>query len=69
MAQVKTINGKELKEPIEVIEFDVDGHYYASNSEYKIYADASSKMEAIASFLGQLEDMYHRFKKLHDLIK
>ena len=66
---VTSLFGKTLKEPIDVISFEVDGHFYVSSPEYKIYADSSSSDEAMINFIDQIEDMYLRFTKLQDLIQ
>lgn len=66
---ITSLFGKTLKEPIEVISFEVDGHFYVSSPDYKIYADSSSPDEAMINFIDQIEDMYLRFKKLQDLIQ
>jgi uncharacterized ParB-like nuclease family protein len=69
MHSLDTVCGKKLREPIEVLTFEVDGHFYASSPSYKIFADASSSDDAMINFIEQLEDMYIRYTKLQDLIE
>ncbi|MFA7171305.1 MAG: hypothetical protein WC180_04900 [Candidatus Paceibacterota bacterium] len=67
-ATITSLFGETLKEPLEVISFEVDGHFYVSSPEYKIYADSSTSDQAMNDFIEQIEDMYLRFTKLQDLI-
>lgn len=69
MASLSFFFGKTLKEPIEVTTFNVDDTYYASSNEYKIYADSSTPEDAMVNFIEQLEDMYNRYTRLHELIE
>lgn len=67
-SSISSICGKKLKEPLHVITYDIDGHHYASNSEYMIFADSTSEEGAMDCFVQQLEDMYGRFTKLQELM-
>ncbi|MDD2299114.1 MAG: hypothetical protein PHN69_03630 [Candidatus Pacebacteria bacterium] len=69
MNSIFSLFGKTLKAPLEVINFEVDGHFYVSSPEYKIYADSSTSDQAMSDFIEQIEDMYLRFTKLQDLIQ
>jgi hypothetical protein len=46
--------------PVEVLSFDIEGHFYTTSSEFDIYADGNTADEAFSMFEAYLEDFVKR---------
>ena len=46
--------------PVDVMYFEIDKHYYATNSDFQIYAEGNSAEEAMTMFEAYLDDFVKR---------
>lgn len=68
ITSINKLLGRNLSQPILITAFEIDGHFYANNTEYMIFGEGTSQEDAMDSFIRQLEHMYTQYMKINAIL-